>query len=277
MSDSAPEYVLGTDAVELERLGLQHRLWADAAHSLWRRAAFGPGDRLLDVGCGPGYASVDLAQLVGPTGAVVGVDESERFVAEANRRFDALGLDHADARAGDVQRLEEAFPGEHAASFDGAYARWVLCFVSDPAAVVAGVAALLRPGARFVVQDYFNYRTMTLAPREPRFDELVDAIHRSLTDRGGDPDVMGRMPAMLDDAGFDLAHLDVQQRIARPGDAMMGWPDTFWASVVPRLVSGGYLTQTQADDFRGLWSVVRDDPRRFVVPPPVYELVAVRR
>ena len=276
MTGDTPEYVLGTDAVELERLGVQHRLWADATHALWRRAGVGLGARVLDVGCGPGYASVDLAQLVGPAGAVVGVDESAGFVAQANRRFEALGLAHAFARTGDVQRLAGAL-ADQPAGFDAAYARWVLCFVPDPAAVVAGVGSLLAPGGRLAVQDYFNYHTMTVAPRDDRCTLVVDAIERSWRDRGGDPDVFARLPELLDAAGFDLVHLDVRQRLARPGEPMMHWPDTFWTSVLPRLVATGYLTEAQADDFRGLWTAVRDDPHRFVMPPPVFELVAVKR
>ncbi|MFY9341712.1 MAG: methyltransferase domain-containing protein, partial [Planctomycetota bacterium] len=76
MSEREREYVLGTGADELSRLGLQHRLWSDAAHQAWQRACIRPGQRVLDVGCGPGYAAFDLAQIVTAVGAVVGVDES---------------------------------------------------------------------------------------------------------------------------------------------------------------------------------------------------------
>ena len=57
-SGPAPEkpYLLGTDPDEGRRLETQHRLWSPEAHDLWDRAGFGPGDRLLDLGCGPGFA-----------------------------------------------------------------------------------------------------------------------------------------------------------------------------------------------------------------------------
>ena len=71
-------------------------------------------------------------------------------------------------RLGNVERLPEVLAGE--APFDLAYARWVLCFVKDPAAVVRGVARALRKGGRLIVHDYFNYASMTLAcaPRVAR-------------------------------------------------------------------------------------------------------------
>jgi ubiquinone/menaquinone biosynthesis C-methylase UbiE len=81
MKSSEKEYVLGTDRAELERLGLQHQLWLAQAVAAWERAGFRRGHRILDVGCGPGFATVDLAQRVGPRGKFVAVDISQRFLS----------------------------------------------------------------------------------------------------------------------------------------------------------------------------------------------------
>jgi len=86
------EYILGTGADELDRLALQARLWSDAAHNLWRMARIQPGSHVLDVGCGPGYAAFDLAQLVTRRGRVIGLDESANFVAYANGNSAATEL-----------------------------------------------------------------------------------------------------------------------------------------------------------------------------------------
>lgn len=269
------EYVLGTDTVELERLGIQHRLWGDAAHALWRAAGIRPGARVLDVGCGPGYASIDLAQLVGPAGRVVGVDESPGFVAELNRRAATLNLAHLAAFEGDVHDIAAALPPGDA-RFDAAFARWVFCFVKNPAGVVRSIADRLAPGARLAIFDYFNYAALTLAPREPVFDTLIDAIVRSWRDRGGDPDIVGRLPIMLAQAGLEVVHLGVHQRIARPGDPMWAWPTTFWASFLPRLVQTGHITTAQREQFDALWNRASADPTRFIALPPVWEIVAVK-
>jgi SAM-dependent methyltransferase len=57
------EYVLGTNDEELARLGFQHRVWGEQAFALWERAGFAPGQTILDAGCGPGFATLDLARL----------------------------------------------------------------------------------------------------------------------------------------------------------------------------------------------------------------------
>jgi ubiquinone/menaquinone biosynthesis C-methylase UbiE len=73
-------YLLGTHAEELERLRFQHDLWRPQALAAWQRAGLAPGDRVLDVGAGPGFAALDLARLVGPKGRVLGLELSPDYV-----------------------------------------------------------------------------------------------------------------------------------------------------------------------------------------------------
>ena len=74
------DYVLGTHDEELARLGLQHRVWRSVVLDCWQKAGITVGKRVLDVGAGPGYATVDLAEIIGPTGEVVALERSHNFV-----------------------------------------------------------------------------------------------------------------------------------------------------------------------------------------------------
>src|SRR3982074_1924659 len=74
------DYVLGTHEEELARLGLQHRVWRAVALDCWNRAGITVGKRVLDVGAGPGYATVDLAEIAGAHGKVTAVERSHNFV-----------------------------------------------------------------------------------------------------------------------------------------------------------------------------------------------------
>jgi ubiquinone/menaquinone biosynthesis C-methylase UbiE len=265
------EYVLGTDEAEYQRLGFQHQLWSDLAHRAWMHAGIAPGLTVLDVGCGPGFAAMDLAAIVGVTGRVIAVDESAGFVDRLRAEASARHAASIEAHVCDVQSLESLpiVPG----TVDLAYARWVLCFVADPAAVVRGVARLLKPGGRFCVNDYFNYETMTIAPRSAAFSRGIAAVGKSWRNRGGDPDIVGRLPRLAADAGMRVLRLDVEQRLARPHDSMWQWPESFWKNYIPRLVQSNDLSQREADEFMAAWRAFSNDPAGFMVLPAVYELI----
>ncbi len=273
MTDHTPtpevdEYVLGTDDGELRRLGFQHRVWARELEDLWRLAQFGDGQRILDVGCGPGYASFDLATLVGPRGKVVAIDQSERFVQRISSEARRLALSNVEAHEADVQALD--LP---AASFDGAFARWVLCFVPDPDAVVAGVAKSLRPGGSFAVQDYFNYLGVTVGPKHEVFDRVVQATDRSWREMGGDPDIGGRLPGIFERHGLRVRAIEPVVRVARPGDSLWQWPESFFALFIPRLISMGLLTETDQEAFDSMWRERSADPTSTFFTPPVLNIV----
>lgn len=265
------EYLFGTDADELRRLGFQHQVWIREAADAWEAGGFGPGARLLDLGCGPGYATLDLARLVGADGHVTGVDVSARFVGELARRAAALDARNVDAQVQDVEALE--LPE---GAFDGAYARWVLCFLRDPAGVVARVARALRPGARFVVQDYSNYAALQLAPDGPALRTVIDAVTAAWTGGGGDPDVGARLPRMMEDAGLRVVSVTPLSRIARPGTALWQWPRSFFDNYLPTLVREGHLAREDADAFDRLWAARSADPGAYFATPPMTVVVGER-
>lgn len=272
---SAPdenEYLFGTDADELRRLGFQHQLWIREAADAWERGGFAPGHRLLDLGCGPGYATLDLARRAGVAGRVTGVDVSPRFVGELRRRAAALGLENVDADVQDGEALE--LPE---AAFDGAYARWVLCFLRDPAAAVRRVARALRPGGRFVVHDYAHYAGVRLVPGDRAFRDVIDAVVRSWRDQGGDPDVGERLPGMMEDAGLRVVSVTPLARIARPGEALWEWPRTFFDNYLPALVERGYLTEDTRSAFDRIWRERSADPAAYFATPPMTLVVGERR
>jgi len=263
------DYVLGTHDEELHRLGLQHGLWREQAEAIWDRAGIRAGMTVLDVGCGPGFATLDLARRVGPTGRVIAVDESERYLDHLRTRANEAGIRHIETHRVDVSRME--LP---ASSVDAAYARWVLCFVPDPDAVIHGVCGALRDGGVFAVQDYYFYRAMRLAPPSEAFDRAVRAVHESWVRRGGDSDIGSRLPGMMARHGLGLADLRPIVRIARPTDALWQWPVTFFRNFLPMLVNMGLLSAAEHDAFNADWAERATDPGGFFATPPMIDIVA---
>lgn len=265
------EYVLGTDDDEVRRLGFQHSVWRAQAHEHWERAGVAPGARVLDVGCGPGFGTLDLAQLVGPRGSVLGVDVSRRFLDRVEERARAANLANVKTLEGDLQSvaLEPAVA-------DAAWCRWVLSFVKDPAAVIANVARALAPGGVWAIQEYISYSSMKLGPESKVLARVVDAIHRSWRAQGGEPDVGLVLPRLLERAGFVVTDAQPIVRLCRPATSVWEWPGSFFENFVPRLAATGYLSAEDARAFLEEWRVHSEDPDAIFLAPTVVAITAVK-
>ena len=270
----APEepYLLGTHSEEKQRLETQHRLWAEWAHDLWDRAGFGAGDRLLDLGCGPGFAALELADLVGTQGRVLAVDESARFIGALAQEAAGRGLGQLTARVERVEALRLE-PG----SLDGVFARWLFCFLPEPLPVIERVVSGLRPGGRLVVWDYLNYRATALHPRSPAFERVLAAVDESWRRTGGDLNVGERLPGLIAGAGCRLLELVPLSRFARPGTALWQWPTGFFRGYVPRLVEAGLLTEGERQAFEAEWRAREQDPGAFLSAPPMVGIIAEKQ
>src|SRR3954469_18882349 len=129
------DYVLGTHDEEVARLGLQHRVWRDVVTACWHRVGLTDGWKVIDVGSGPGYATADLAEIVGPTGRVLGIERSARFLEAARERCARRGLTNVEFREGD---LMEFSLGE--LRFNASWCRWVTSFVASPKRLLENIA-----------------------------------------------------------------------------------------------------------------------------------------
>jgi SAM-dependent methyltransferase len=152
----------------------------------------------------------------------------------------------------------------------------VLCFVPDPEAVVAGVARALRPGGTFAIQDYYHYRGVHLAPYSAAFDRVFDATDKSWRMHGGDPNIAGRLPAMLRRNGLRVTDVRSLVRSARPDSLLWQWPTTFFRVYVPRLVDMGLLTPAEAQEFHAEWNRRSSDPDAVFCTPPMLEIIGVK-
>lgn len=108
-------------------------------------AVLGPGERVLDLGCGAGATTLAAARAVGPDGEVVGLDLSEPLVALATERLRAAGAVHARVALADAQT--EPLPE---ARYHAALSRFGVMFFADPVAAFGNVRRALAPGGRVV-------------------------------------------------------------------------------------------------------------------------------
>lgn len=262
------EYLLGTQDPELERLRLQHEIWREPMTELLDAAGFCRDQRLLDLGSGPGWSSLELARRVGPGGFVHSRDLSPRMTDAAaalmqSEKITWTKTDCADAAA--------PLPAK---SFDGAYARWIFCWLPDPMPALQSVARALKPGGQLAVADYLRYAPeIGLAPSGKAFRRGIEAVEASWRAAGGDPRIGERLPAMLERAGFEVVHRRELRRTGNPGDPLWQWPTSFFPLFVPRLVMDGWLTVHEGDEFLEEWRAAGKSPAGFFHAPPMLDLV----
>lgn len=265
------QYHLGTSDLELERLAFQHQVWADVSIKLWDEAAIGPGMHVLDLGCGPGFASLDLARRVTHSGSVQSVDASERFLEYLDKQAHTAGLQHISTRQSDVHGLD--IEDEQ---FDVVFIRWLLCFVHDPARVLAECKRVLKPGGQLIAWDYYNYDAVGLFPGSTATDRLFDAYRKSALLNEGSYDIGNRLPAMLLEIGMQLSYMDTVNRVALPGSPTWQWASLFHDSYVPKLVEQGLLSKEEAAAFINDWNSAEKRPGSYFAPPPMLTLIACK-
>jgi len=233
---------------------LRSHRWRTAANSAaYLLPHLVDGQRLLDVGCGPGTLTVDLARHVGPTGLVVGVDVSEPVVAEATAHAAADRAANVTFRAGDFRTLD--LP---AGSFDVVHAHQVLQHLRDPVGALAAMGRLARPGGIVAARDS-DYRAFLWTPEDPRLDRWRE-IYLAVSDRNGAAADAGRwLLRWALDAGFDDATYTTSTwTFAAPADR--AWWGDLWAertvssSLAGQAVDYGVATRAEleevADGFR---------------------------
>lgn len=268
---SATDYVLGTHDEEIARLGLQHRAWRSRAFAAWRSGEFSPGQTVLDVGCGPGFASLDLVELVGPDGLVIAMDKSERFLAYLGatcheRRIDNITTCRADFDDGE-------FPDTIA---DRAWCRWVLSFVKDPKTVLSHLSRSLLPGGVIVLHEYFDYATWRTVPPCPEVEEFVSAVMASWRENGGEPNVALMVPHWLEELGFELLSVRPILDIVQTQHMSWTWLRTFIELGRRRLVELEYLTPHRAESIWQAFTDLEAVPGTWMITPGVLEVIAKR-
>jgi SAM-dependent methyltransferase len=264
-------YVLGTHDDEIERLGLQHNVWRPRALDAWRRAGFTTGQTLLDVGCGPGYASLDLSNIVGPSGKIAAIDRSARFLRALENSCRQRGISNVSTSELDLN--ESDLP---AIGADGAWARWVFAFVKHPRHLLEGVTRSLRSGGIFVIHEYFDYSTWRLMPDSPELNEFVRMVMRSWREDGGEPDIALSLPAWLRELGFEIKAMDPIIDVVPPHNFVWQWPMAFVQVGIRRLVDLGYFSPQRGVEISEAIAQRQSDPNSLMITPAVLEIIAVR-
>jgi 2-polyprenyl-3-methyl-5-hydroxy-6-metoxy-1,4-benzoquinol methylase len=163
-------YTIAGGVAGKERLDLLARVCEPGTNALLDHVGIRPHARCLDVGCGGGHVSRELARRAGVTGSVVGIDLDDAVVELARVDVVAAGLTNVEFRCGEATKLDES-------SYDVVYARFLLSHVADPAPVVERMVRALKPGGTAIIED-IDFAGHFCHPPSTAHDRYV-ALYRS--------------------------------------------------------------------------------------------------
>ncbi|WP_437095833.1 methyltransferase domain-containing protein [Streptomyces sp. enrichment culture] len=231
---------------------LRSHTWRTAANSAaYLLGALKPHMRILDIGCGPGTITADLAGLV-PDGHVTGLDREPGVLEQARAVAGERGLANVGFAVGDVHALD--FPDD---TFCVVHAHQVLQHVGDPVRALREMRRVTRPGGFVAVRDS-DYAAMTWYPLSPGLDGWLELYRRVARANGGEPDAGRRLKSWALAAGLtDVTASSATWTFSTPEER--AWWSGLWAdrtvasAYAERAVEGGHATREQLRAVAGAW------------------------
>lgn len=261
-------YILGTDHEELHRLGIQHQIWASEAQQGWKNAGFTEGQTLLDLGCGPGFCTREMAYIAGNNGKVIGIDKSAAYIhfLEELRRSHGLNIEAIESDFNDMELDDN--------SLDGMYCRWALAWIPNPEDILAKVFKALKPGAKMVLHEYYDWTTHQTEPQLTHLSHAIARCYASFKEQEGDIDVGRKLPLTLEKLGMKITSTRPMAKLARPNELTWNWPKSFYHIYFPKLVEMGYLSEQECQLALADHRELERNPNSTLFCPLLIEVIA---
>ena len=186
-----PDYLLGINQTELDRLRFQHGVWKNVTDRLLDRLHIRKGWKCLDVGAGPGFVAMDLRDRVGGEGEITALEPSKFYLEWFEGEVKKRGWTNIKFLNGTAETAPL-----HERYYDFIFVRWVVGFVSDPEQFLSQLIKTLRPGGIIAIQDYI-YEGLSLFPRGGAFEGMADAVRAYWRSGGGDPYIAAQIPTIF--------------------------------------------------------------------------------
>jgi ubiquinone/menaquinone biosynthesis C-methylase UbiE len=231
---TAPQYMLGHSPAEIRRLMTQADVLRPTTERLLRAAGVKQGMRVLDLGCGAGDVAILAAELVGPTGSVIGIDRNADVVAVANERVQSAGLRNVDFRNVELNAFTDETP------FDCVVSRYVLIHQADPAGFVRASVRFLRPQGIIAFHEPDITRPISSSPIVPRWNALCELLRAAFIEVLPHYDAANRMAEYFSSAGLPTPSILREILVSTGMHSMFcRWAAETLESVQPQLVEMG--------------------------------------
>jgi SAM-dependent methyltransferase len=218
-----------------------------------------PGMRLLDVGCGPGTITMDLAERVGTAGRVTALERTESALGLARAEAQRRGTTNVEFVVGNVQALDL-----DDGSYDVVHAHQVLQHVDDPVQALREMARVCTPGGTVAVRES-DFGGFTWFPAVPELDRWLDVYLRVARSNDAEPEAGRRLLGWAHEAGLsDVTAGSSTWCFAAPEDrAWWGglWADRVVASdLATQLVERGIASRPELEEIAAGWRRWAEEP-----------------
>jgi len=239
-----------------ERLRVLSHVLQAGTYDFLDRVGLRPGMACLDVGCGGGDVTRELARRVGARGRVVGLDMDAAQLDIVRAEAAAQQISNIDYRVADV-----VDPPADVGSFDLVYTRFLLCHLTRPAKALSWMAKCLKPGGVLAIEDC-DFTGHFCYPPLPAFDRYVALCGDVMRRRGGDPEIGLKLPQMLVEAGLSVGGVGVAHPSDVDGDAKLLNALTM-ENISDAVVSDGLATREEVDQLVAALNKCVQDTRTF--------------
>ena len=237
---NSANYALGHSPGEIRRLGLQAALLRPITIRLLQASGVSPGMRILDVGCGTGEVALLAAELVGESGAVVGIDRSGDAILAARTRAGTAKNVHFL-----VTSLDNTLG---TASFDVVIGRCVLVFQDDVTSFIRASARLVRPGGILAFHEIDDADDFAALPEIPLWKQANDWLMTALRYLLPNPDVPGRLVDCYSQAGLGVPALFSEVPIGDGEQSPIAtWLAETLRTLLPQIVQRGWASEDAVD------------------------------
>jgi SAM-dependent methyltransferase len=237
-------YLMGRGEAETRRLISQSKLYGRFTRRLLEDAGVEKGMKVLDIGTGAGDLALMAAEMVGPTGSVVGVDQDPQVLKAASARAEAARLDNIWFYAGDFR---QGVPGD--GPFDAVVGRLVLLYVPEPAEALRGLVDRLGPGGVAAFGEFNFLPESALAhPPSPLWETMWDWMRAVIRKGGLDPATGYNLRRTFLHAGLP----EPEMNLCSPVGGGPDWPGYDYAaeslrSMLPLIVTLGIATEEEVE------------------------------
>lgn len=209
-----PSYSIRGGRPGRERLRLLSRVLHESTSAFLDRLNLRPGQFALDLGCGGGDVTIEIAHRIAPDGWAIGVDVDGEQLRMAEREAEAAGLPNVRYVESDATTVLER------SAFDAVYARFLLSHLPRPQDVLHAALSQLKPGGVIAIEDV-DFSGAICWPPDAAVQRANELCADCMRAGGGDPSFGLRLPLLLRQVGFEAVQVRVTQCVCLEGEAKL--------------------------------------------------------